>query len=81
LHHKHSGRLAVGHTRKAIGHIVANPFLPADNGANTGGDRILDQRCRRKAESVDTPSRLSISATASPTCIDIPAFFSLCLQG
>jgi hypothetical protein len=43
LHHEDAGGLAVGHTRKAIRHVNADPLLAADDRADSGGDGILDQ--------------------------------------
>jgi hypothetical protein len=50
LHHEDAGWLAVGHSREPVGHINADPFLPADDRADAGGDRILDQGRRWEAK-------------------------------
>ncbi len=50
LHHENAGRLAVGNAGEAVGHVNADPLLTADDRADAGGDGILDQRRRWKAE-------------------------------
>ena len=50
LHHEYAGRPAVGDAGKPIRHIDAHPLLPADDGADAGGDGVLDEGCRWKAE-------------------------------
>jgi len=50
LHHEDARRLAVGHAGKASRHIDSDAFLTADDGADAGGDGVLDQGRRWESE-------------------------------
>ncbi len=50
LHGEDAGGLAVGDTGVAVGHVDADAFLTADDGADAGGDGVFDDRGGRKAE-------------------------------